>query len=497
MKRSKFSLSHYKLLTMDMGYLVPIAYYEVLPGDTMQQSSAALIRVNKLLAPVMHPCKVRIHHWYVPLRLIWEDFEEFITGGEDGTSTPTAPYLSRASVAESSLYDYLGVPPASYSPNLDISVLPIRAYNKIYNENYRDQDLVTETTTSVASGLDVTTLANLQRCSWEKDYFTTARPWEQKGDEVTIPITGDAPVYGIGKADQGYDESSITAYESGASASTTYADATKIQGSSGDVSDHAYIEEDPDNAGYPNIFADMSSVSAIGVNDLRLSLAVQRFQERMGISGSRYVEYLRALGIRSSDARLQNPEYLGGGRQVINFSEVLATDDTNTGDLYGHGISAMRTNKFRRFFEEHGIVLSLMSVIPKSIYTQSLNRKWTRTVKEDYFQRELQFIGQQEVYNKEVYTEHTTPDGIFGYQNRYDEYRSHPSGIAGEFHSTNDHWHLGRIFTSDPALNSTFIKAIPTKRVLASSGTEALYAMVNNSIQARRPISKVGKEKTF
>lgn len=496
MKRSKFSLSNYKLTTMNMGGVYPIGWYEALPGDTVQQATSALIRATPLLAPVMHPVRVRIHHFFVPNRLIWEDFEEFITGGADGTSTPTHPYFSDATIAEGSLSDHLGVPPDTYSPALTYSALPARAYNLIWNTYFRDQDLGAEEDISLASGLDSTTgHMTVKRASWEKDYFTAARPWETKGDAINIPLAGEAKVSGIGTFDQTFAFTTPASYETDGTGTTTYAKGQQADGLSG--ANSLLIEEDPNNSGFPNIRAELAAATGMDINDLRLSLALQRYQEARAKYGSRYVEYLRYLGVKSSDARLNNPEYLGGGRQIIQFSEVLSTDGGNTGNLKGHGIAALRTNKYRRYFEEHGIVMTLMSVLPKTIYTQTLNRAWLRDVKEDYFQRELQYIGEQEITNKEALASHSSPSDVFGYQSRYDEYRSIPSSIAGEFHSTQDHWHLARIHTGDIALNSSFVEATPTKRVFADNENNCLYVMANHSIQARRMLTPVAKNKTF
>lgn len=496
MKRSKFSLSHYKLATMDLGYLVPLTWYEVIPGDSVQQATSALVRVTPLLSPVMHPVRVRIHHWFVPNRLIWEDFEDFITGGEDGTSTPEHPYIVLNGAIGGALYDNLGIPQATYS-SFNVSALPFRAYQLIYNHNYRDQDLVDPAALSIASGQDSTTYKSLQKVAWEKDYFTTARPWEQKGDEVTIPLVGDAPVLGIGTKDQTWPYTNQQVYETGGSGTTTYAKARVFDSS---ASQHEqYVEEDPSNTGYPFIRADLSAVSGVTINDLRLALAIQRMQEARARYGSRYVEYLKYLGITPADGRLNNPEYLGGGRQTIQFSEVLQTAEGTdpVADMKGHGIGAVRTNRWRRFFGEHGIVMSLMSVVPKAIYCNSMDRAWFREVKEDYFTRELQFIGEQEIYYKETYSEHSTPDEIFGYQQRYDEYRQKHSRISGDFLGTLNHWHYGRIHSGDTALNQTYIECTPTKRVYADQAGKSLYVMSNHSIQARRPISARAKSRTF
>lgn len=492
MKRSKFSLSNTKLLSCDMGELVPLGLTEVLPGDTLQQATNALIRVSPLLAPVMHPVNARIHHWYVPHRLVWEDFEDFITGGDDGFDASVFPTLTD-NFAVGTLGDYLGVPTGV--AGLEASALPFRGYNLIFNEWYRDQDLVTKLIIATASGADTTTETDMQNIAWEKDYFTASRPWTQKGPEVTLTLAGDAPVTGIGnKASMAWSSSATAIRETDGTGTETYADSKATN-----TSDF-HIEEDPTNAGFPNIRADLSGVSATTINDLRLAFALQRYEEARARYGSRYTEYLRHLGVRSSDARLQRPEYLGGGKQTIQFSEVLQTAEGTqpVGELRGHGIGALRTNRYRRYFEEHGYVFSLLSVRPKTIYTQGLSRHWNRRVKEDFFQAELQSIGQQEVLNKELYAAHTTPEGVFGYSDRYDEYRRTESTVSGEFRETVlDFWHMARIFASDPTLNADFITSVPTKRINAVQTNDVLWIMANHSIQARRMLSKVARPSVY
>ncbi len=491
MKRSKHSLSNTKLFSCDMGELVPCGLIEVLPGDTMQQNTNLLLRVSPLLAPVMHPVNARIHHWFVPHRLVWDNWEPFITGGSDGFDASVFPTITD-NFAVGTLGDYLGLPTAV--AGLEVSALPFRGYALIFNEWYRDQDLVTELVMSKDDGADTTTSTLLQRIAWERDYFTSSRPWTQKGPEITLPLSGDAPVTGIGKKTQVYSATDETVFESGATGSVVYDDNRLIKGTDNDNT--FFVEEDPANAGFPGIFADLSGVSATTINDLRLAFALQRYEEARARYGSRYVEYLRHLGVKSSDARLNRPEYLGGGKQVIQFSEVLQTaEGTNpVGELRGHGIGALRTNRYRRYFEEHGYVFSFLSVRPKTMYTQGLPRTWNRRTKEDFFQHELQAIGQQEVINKEIYAPHTTPEGVFGFNDRYEEYREQPSTVGGEFRtSVLDFWHMARIFASDPALNSTFVTSVPTKRINAVQTNDVLWCMANHSVQARRMVAKTGK----
>ena len=479
MQRNKFSLSHYKLLTMNMGNLVPVSWMEVLPGDTFQMRTNALLRVQQLLHPVMHPCKVRIHHFFVPLEEIWDDFHDFITGGEDGTSTPTAPIISTTgAIAESSLADYLGVPPATYTA-FTYSALPFRAYALIFNRYFRDQQIVTELTIDTTSGTDSTTNTTLQSVAWGKDRFTTARSDTILGSDVTIPLAASAPIYGDGMDFDAVQDNQNTANVLdgvGGSLKALRADGTQLYG-------------DSSAAGTGSLKADLTAATGVDIEDLRLALATQKYRERMNAFGARYAEYLRYIGIKG-DGRIEPVDYLAGGSQTIAFSEVLSTDGANTGDMKGHGIAAVRSRRFRRFFREHGILMTLMSVVPKSIYAQGLHKGFKRSTKEDYFQHEFQHIGDQAVLNSEIYTEHTTPGGTFGYSGRYDSYRTHPSNIAGEFHSTRNDWHMARIFGSDPALNSTFINCSPTTRIYASGATDQLMVMAGHSVQARRMMAK-------
>lgn len=499
MKRSKFSLSHTKLFSCDMGELIPCGMFEVLPGDTIQMATSALVRAAPLLAPVMHPVQVRIHHWFVPYRLIWGNFEDFITGGPDGLNASVYPTLSSgAGFAVGSLHDYLGVPTSVAS--LTVSALPTRAYQTIWNEWYRDQDLQTEAFVATTSGADTSSVI-LKNIDWEKDYFTSARPWEQKGPAVTIPLTGSAPVLGIGTHTKDFPVAAQAVFESN-DTNPTYADAKLIGAASNDQRVYIQSKGGPTDK-FPNIRADLTGISAVSMNVLREALALQRFEEARARFGSRYVEYLRYLGVRSSDARLQRPEYLGGGKNTIQFSEVLqqgVTTSGNTlgvGNMRGHGIAGVRSNRFRRYFEEHGLVMSLASVRPKTIYGNGLPRMWNRRTKEDFWQQELQHIGQQEILNKEVYGNHTSKDGIFGYQDRYDEYRRQESNVAGDFRTTLNFWHMSRDFAADPALNSTFVSCVPTERSFAVPSEDVIYIMANHSIQARRLVAATGKSYIF
>jgi len=292
MKRGKFSLSYTKLLSGDMGELIPIGWHEALPGDTLQHSTSALVRAAPLLSPVMHPVEVRIHHWFVPNRLLWDNWENFITGGPDGLDATVHPTITLPSVAVGSLADYLGVP-ITANP-VSVSALPFRAYASIFNENYRDQDLVTLAALSLGDGVDATTSTALKNIAWEKDSYTSARPWEQKGPAIVLPLGTQAPVKGIGIEG---NSGGVTTNMANVRETSPLPNRTYAFGVDNFVS--AVLEVDSGTVGTnkPKVYADLTGVSAITVNALREALALQRYEEARARFGSRYTEYLLYLGL--------------------------------------------------------------------------------------------------------------------------------------------------------------------------------------------------------
>lgn len=547
-KRAKFNLSNFHNCTFKMGQLYPVHLQEVLPGDTIQMSQSIFMRLAPLVAPIMHPVYMFCHTFYVPSRVIanWMsrpinnnkgrfDFESFITGGADGNDSQTFPFciVTYNSVSSANgLADAFGLPISMLSSGkrFKVNALPLAAYYLIWNEFYRDQDLQAEycfhaddpsTDNWTIKSLDrpnvqITTFPLLQPC-WSKDYFTTARPWPQKGPQVTIPvqaaggITGNVTLNASGSPTFTFTDGTsavppqgpypiyLDADESGA-AGTTVTGGLKIShgdGSTGQTSYAALSWADP---GLTASFTSTtpSGIGSIDITDFREAMALQRFEEHRSLFGSRYEDYLRYLGVRPQDARLQMPEYLGGFTSPVQFSEVLQTSagaNGGVGDLYGHGISAARGRRIRRFIPEHGYIMSLMCVRPIPVYSQGIERLWSKKTKEDFWQRELEHVGQQEVLNSEVYADGTDADATtFGYQNRYDEYRRGVNVVTGEFRTNQDFWTMARIFDKRPALNADFVECNPTDRIfqVGEKNSDQLYCMVKNNVIAKRLVSKNG-----
>lgn len=478
MKRAKHNLSHYRMHTLDMGEFVPIACVPVLPGDTVQHSSSALVRVAPLNTPVMHPVAVRMHHFFVPNRIVWPEsenggWEQFITGGPDGNNQESPPTV-KAPQAPKNLLHYLGVP-VDPEGTRDVNGLALRATNLIWNEYYRDQDIESERPLESTS---------VPKIAWEKDYFTTARPWASKGPEITLPIGQYAPV--LADADLATPGELV-------SMGGTDGNQWGMQQSGPGIDWSGGVN--PSDPSDLHMVADLGAGSQININDFRAGFALQRYQEARARYGSRFTEYLRYLGITPSDARLQRPEYLGGGSTRLSFSEVLQTTpgaegEVGVGDLYGHGIAGIRSNAYRKFFEEHGYIITVLSVRPKAIYENGCHREFLKTTKEDYFQKELANLGQQDVLMGELFLAQEDYRSTFGFQDRYDEYRQHWSFVGNDFRSVLNSWHLARDLDANVALNQDFIRCDPSKRIYQVETGDSLWAMINHKVVARRLVSK-------
>lgn len=455
MKRSQHDLSFIHSLSLDMGYLVPLGAIDVLPGDSMRVAASVLARVAPLAKPVMHPVEIRVHNWFVPNRILWDDWEEFIVGNEGAATYPT---ITPASAPDTVLYDHMGVEPVTGVP---LDALPIRAYNRIWNEFYRDQDLAAVRT---EDQLD------LARIAWGKDYFTTARANPQQGSAVEV----------------GFSAGLVGLTAPAATGSTN----TFVQN---EVTIGTPPTEVGVGAGPDPLYADLSNATGgIDINDLRNAISLQRIAEAREFFGSRYVDYLRWYGVNPSDGRLDRPEYLGGGKQMISFSEVLATaEGTNTdvGDLYGHGIAGVRQRPLRKMFEEHGWMISVMSVRPKGIYQNGIPRRFLRDEPTDYWHRELELLPWQSVSELEIYGGGSASN-VFGYTPRYDEYRETMSYVSGSFRGgTEEDWTLAREFSSAPTLNESFITCTPSDRIYSDNTMPELLCTANVNIKARRLVA--------
>lgn len=474
MKRHKHNLSNYKVLSCNQGEIVPVSVCEVLPGDSIRSSSSAFVRVAPLQHPVMHPVRQDVYQFFVPYRILDENFEEFITGGDDGDNAYTLPTITSPAVTgfeAGSLADYLGV--ETGVPNLPVQDYFFKAYNMIINEWFRDKDLMSE--------LPLTSTA-LQNACWSRDYFNGARPWEQKGPTVNIPLSGTAPVVGKQTGNGALLRLGTTGALTPQRALQSSAAGNFELGSGAED-----IRLDPNGT----LEIDLNTIPAIDLMDLRAGSALQRFQENRALYGSDYVEYLRFLGIRSSDGRLQRPELISKASQTIQFSEVLQTAEGEdpVGSMKGHGIGYSRGKRATRFYEEHGVLMTLSVVRPLPVYMQGVHRAFLRKTKEDFWQPEFEHIGQQAVQTRELYA--GAPDGeVFGYSPRYDDYRQIPNKIHGEMRTLLKDWHMAREFGAKPVLNADFVRAVPTDRVYSVGGQDHLYMVVRNNIVARRFLGK-------
>lgn len=518
-KRAKFNLSNFHNCTFKMGYLYPVNLTEVLPGDSVQLSTSVFLRLAPMVVPVMHPVYMHLSNFFVPSRILWSGFEDFITGGPDGTDSQNIPVigLHKGNSPVGSLADAFGIPVQNIGDNLAIYVnaLPFAAYYSIWNEYFRDQDLnepydVASLISTAGETVNPASLP-LLRPSWSKDYFTTARPWPQKGPDVSVPVNLTAA-----------GEPSITARTTISPAGVpTFTQATSdiptgsLKTKFGELG--VSIINTDSTAGTalgwvnPALSAqttiDYSSgnpeLGSVNINDLREAFALQRFEEHRSMFGSRYEDLLRYLGVRPQDARLQLPEYLGGFSAPVQFSEVLQTssdaDRSGVGDMYGHGIGATKGRRIRRFIPEHGYIVSVLTVRPIPVYAQGLERIWSKRNRFDFWQKEYEHIGQQEVRNSEVYATGVSDSNqkdneTFGYQNRYDEYRRGVNIITGEFRTNQDYWTMARIFDNRPTLNGDFVSCMPTDRIFQvnEQNSDQCYAMVKNNIIAKRLVSKNG-----
>ncbi|QCS36892.1 major capsid protein [Tortoise microvirus 21] len=499
--RSVFNRSRSKLFDCDMGQLIPVFIEKVVPGDKYKIGNEIIVRVQPMIAPILHEVNVFVHTFFVPLRLLWpkpqipetapqEDgsWEDYWTGGKDGmlelVKPKWIPQNWLLETAEHSLWDYCDMPVNVTDGGVYPDAWPRRAYNFIWNEYYRDQNYMDE--------VDFDDSSLKYRC-WEKDYFTTALPWQQRGQAPALPVEGYTEF--LGKF-LGVPNSSTT---------------PAIQASWTKFGTGPVTMENYSGTGSPVTSADLKSWFdnnqiqgyTFDVNDLRLAFQTQKFLERNARAGARYVEQLRAhFGVSPRDDRMQRPEYIGGTRSPLIVSEVLQTSSTDAtspqGNLAGHGMTVDRQFMASYYVQEYGIIMSLMSIMPRPVYQQGIDRVWLGDTRYDELLPEFVALGEQPIYGAELYYNNVKSENesVFGFQGRYDEYRVSRNTVCGIMRSQAQgslaFWHLARDFSNRPQLNSDFLLCKPRKDWLAVPDESAFIVNYGSNVRAVRPLPVVG-----
>lgn len=500
--RSKFDRSHGLKTTFDAGYLIPVFSDEVYPGDTFNLKMTAFTRLATPLKPIMDNIMLQSFFFFVPNRLIWENWTKFC-GEQDNPGDNTdflVPYMAPDPLTgyeTGSLSDYLGIPVGV--GNITHVSLYHRAYCKIWNDWFRDENLQDSIVFPIDDGPDTEDdfpLVPLKR-NKRHDYFTSCLPWPQKGPAVDIPIgtqaplVGQAAIRGFGAENQFKYENNQPVYETANGANPTVYQYSKIINATDLGADGAFFvkttaDGTPDvkaQLSNPSVYADLSDATTVTINQLRESFQIQKLFERDARGGTRYIEQILShFGVVSPDFRLQRSEYLGGGRSYVNFSAIAQTSGTAQPDGYTPtpqgNLSAIATGSmsghgFTKSFTEHGVVLGFVCAYADLTYQYGLERRFSRSTRFDYYYPALAHLGEQEVLNQEIFAQGTTDDlQVFGYQERWAELRYKPSLVTGLFRSITDSgldiWHLSQDFGALPVLNSSFLEENPPiDRVIA------------------------------
>lgn len=486
--RSKFSGSWTRKTTFDAGYLYPFLVDEILPGDHMKYDVTAYVRLATPLFPIFDNQRIDTFFFFVPNRLVWDNWVKFM--GEQRNPTDSIAFTIPQIVSPASgflvngLYDHFGLPTVGQitaGQTITVNALPARAYSLIWQEWFRDENLQAQASLSTGDGPDVSTAHVLFQRGKSHDYFTSCLPWPQKFTAPSVPLGGQAPIVGIG-----------------ASGGTNLGPTNFNDVNTGGVVSYPlYYDSATSNIGFNfgSVYADLSTATGVAINTLRQAFLVQQLLERDARGGTRYTEIVKShFGVTSPDMRLQRPEYIGGGSSPMNITPIAQTAPTagaTLGVLGGAGTAAGQ-HQASYASTEHGYIIGLINVRSELSYQQGLHRMWTRSTRYDFYWPSLSGLGEQAVLRQELYCTGVDADDamVFGYQERWHEYRTRVSEVVGQFKSTTaspiDQWHLAQRFTVAPTLGDTFIKDTPPMSRVLAAGTSANNQQYLADIMIRR-----------